>query len=367
MNPQPTILAIGMLPPPVGGQAVMFEAALAELARSASVDVVDIQAQRNIGETGTLHFAKIAWFLKLIVRELLPRRSRRYDILYYCPAGPNRLALVKDLVILALVRGRVRKTVYHFHATGIGALIAEQPAVLRSLAQRIAFRPDLAIRCVDTTPDDAALYRARRTRIIANGIPDPMGAYRGRTRPEDGPLQLVFIGAMVEKKGIFDLIEVATALQAAGCDFVMHFLGEGLPALLRRFDELVDERGLSDRMRRHGVLTGSAKFDLLFRCDVLLFPSFWSSETQPLAVIEAHAMELPAVAYDIGGIRTIIRDQESGFVVPLRDTAAFAAAIQKLADRSVARRMGLVGRRHFERSFTLQRFVAELSEAVLES
>ena len=356
-----------MLPPPVGGQAVMFEAALAELARSASVDVVDIQAQRNIGETGTLHFAKIAWFLNLIVRELLPRRRRRYDILYYCPAGPNRLALVKDMVILGLLRRRVGKTVYHFHATGIGALIATQPAVVRRLAQRILVEPELEIRCVEATPNDAALYHARRSRIIANGIPDPIGEYRGRVKPDVGPLQLVFIGAMVEKKGIFDLLEVASMLQSRGCDFVLHFVGEGLPALLARFDEVVEQRGLSGRIRRHGVLTGSAKFDMLFACDVLLFPSYWSSETQPLVVIEAHAMELPAVAYDIGGIRTIIRDEESGFVVPLRDTEAFAAAILKLRDRTVAREMGRNGRRHFERNFTLQRFVAELSEAVLES
>jgi glycosyltransferase involved in cell wall biosynthesis len=362
---EPQILAIGMLPPPIGGQAVMFEAAIAELSRSASVDVVDIQAQRNIGETGKLHFAKVAWFLNLIVRELLPRRRRKYDILYYCPAGPNRLALVKDMVILGLVRRRVRKTVYHFHATGIGALIANQPSAIKRLANRVLFEPDLAIRCVDTTPNDAAHYNARRSRIIANGIPDPIGTYRGRAKPLDGPLQLVFIGAMVEKKGIFDLVEVAHVLQAQGCDFVMHFVGEGLPAVLNHFDEMVEERGLSDRIRRHGVLTGSAKYDLLFESDVLLFPSFWSSETQPLAVIEAQAMELPAVAYDIGGIRTIIRDEVSGYVVPVRDTHAFAAAIQKLRDRTVARAMGAIGRRHFEQNFTLQRFVAELTEAVL--
>jgi glycosyltransferase involved in cell wall biosynthesis len=193
-----------------------------------------------------------------------------------------------------------------------------------------------------------------------------MTAYHGRIKPHDGALQLVFIGAMVEKKGIFDLIEVAAVLQARGVEFDMHFVGEGLPSELRRFDDMVKERGLSNRMVRHGVLTGSAKYDLLFQSDVLLFPSFWSSETQPLALIEAHAMELPAVAYDLGGIRTIIRDQVTGFVVPLRDTSAFAAAIQTLGDRGVARSMGLNGRRHFEENFTLQRFAAEITGALLE-
>lgn len=360
------VLAIGMLPPPVGGQAVMFEAAIAGLSQCASVDVVDIQAQRNIGEAGKLSLTKVAWFLKLIIRELLPRCRRKFDILYYCPAGPNRLGLIKDIVILALVRRRVAKTVYHFHATGISALIARQPYPLKRIAERLLFEPDLAIRCADVYPDDAAHYRARRSRIVANGIHDPLPAYRERTKPAEGPLRFVFVGAMVEKKGIFDLIEIATLLQSQDRDFVMHFVGEGLRSELDRFDEMVHARGLGGKIQRHGALTGSAKYDLLFASDALLFPSFWSSETQPLALIEAHAMELPAVAYDLGGIKTIIRHEVSGYLVPLRDTRAFAAAIHRLSDRSVARAMGASGRGIFEQNFTIQRFTAELTSTVLE-
>ena len=355
-----------MLPPPLGGQAVMFEAAIAELSKLGSVDVVNIQAQRNIGGTGKLSFAKAAWFLNVIVGQILPRRRRKYDILYYCPAGPNRLALVKDIIILALIRSRVKKTIYHFHATGIGALIADQPGSIRQLAKRFLFEPDLAIRCADVSPNDAELYQARRARVIANGIADPIDAYRGRKKPDDGPLQLVFIGAMVEKKGIFDLLEVAKTLQSEGCEFVMHFVGEGLPSDLARFDETVEQHGLSNHVQRHGVLIGAAKYDLLFKSDAFVFPSFWSSETQPLTLIEAHAMELPAVAYDLGGIKTIVQDEVSGFLVPLRDTRAFANAIRRLSDRAAARAMGINGRQHFEQNFTLPRFAAELSAAVSE-
>jgi glycosyltransferase involved in cell wall biosynthesis len=362
---KPHVLAIGMLPPPVGGQAVMFEAAINELKRHADVDVIDIQAQRNIGQTGKLSFGKLSWFLKVIVREIVPRLRRRYDILYYCPAGPNRIAVFKDLVLLSLVRRRARKTVYHFHATGTGALIASQSAVVRRLADKLLFEPDLAIRCADVTPNDPQLYRARAARVIANGIADPAPAYRGRSKSNDGPLQLVCIGAMVEKKGIYDLIDVATILQSRGVDFVMHFVGEGVPEEIDRFDRMIAARGLSPRMRRHGVLLGAAKYDLLFESDALVFPSFWASETQPLVVIEAHAMQLPAVAYQLGGIRTIIDDGASGYVVPLRDTQAFADAIAQLGDRAKARAMGIQGRHRFEQYFQLTRFAADIGDAVL--
>jgi glycosyltransferase involved in cell wall biosynthesis len=362
---QPRVLAVGMLPPPVGGQAVMFEAAINELRRHAQVDVIDIQAQRNIGESGQLSLRKLAWFAHMITREILPRLRRQYDILYYCPGGPNRLALYKDLMILSALRNRVRKTVYHFHATGIGALIGGQPGVVKHLARKFLFKPDLAIRCADVTPNDALLYQARQSSIIANAVADPLKAYRGRNRPARAQTHLVCVGAMVEKKGIFDLIEVASILQTRGCDFVIHFVGEGLPAELSRFDRMVAERGLAARVRRHGVLVGDAKYDLLFAADVLLFPSFWASETQPLAVIEAHAMQLAAVAYELGGIKSIIEDGSSGYVVPLRDVQAFADAIVKLSTPAIGRAMGVQGRRRFEEKFMLERFAADISNAVL--
>ena len=361
------VLAIGMLAPPIGGQSIMFQEAIQALHHIAHVDVIDIQAQRNIGETGALSLGKIRMFARLLARRIAPLLLRaRYDVLYYCPAGPNAIGLFKDLVLLSLVRRKARRTVYHFHATGSGAYIASRPAVIRSLARRVLFRPDLAIRCAAVEPNDAQIYQARADRIVANGIADPFVEYTEKPRRRDGRLVLTYVGALVEEKGLFDLVDIAEQVRARQPDFQLNLLGEGADDETARFDARVAERGLTAHIRRCGVLTGRAKFDMLFDTSVFVFPSFFRAETQPLAVIEAHAMGVPAVAYDWRGIRTIVADGVSGYVVPLRDTARFAQRIHQIVSENRVREMGERGRERYEQHFTLGRFGTELLAAVAD-
>ncbi len=361
------VLAIGMLPPPVTGQAIMFAEAISQLRARADVEVVDIQVQRNVAESGILTSGKIHLFASLLSRRIAPLLWRaRYDVLYYCPAGPNSIGLFKDLVLLSLVRRKARRTIYHFHATGSGAYIASRSAVIRSLARTVLFRPDLAIRCAAVEPNDAQIYQARADRIVANGIPDPFVEYAEKPRRRDGRLILTYVGALVEEKGLFDLVDIADQVRTRQPDFQLNLLGEGAVDEMARFDARVAERGLTAHIRRRGVLTGRAKFEVLFDTDVFVFPSFFRAETQPLAVIEAHAMGVPVVAYDWRGIRTIVADGVNGYVVPLRDTATFAQRIHQIVSENRVREMGKRGRERYEQQFTLGRFGTELLAAVTD-
>jgi glycosyltransferase involved in cell wall biosynthesis len=346
----------------------MFQQAIKALAEIASVDAVNIQAQRNIGQSGVLSIRKIATFMALLVSRILPLVWRsKYDLLYYCPAGPNRIGVLKDIVLLALVRRKARRVVYHFHATGSGAFILSRGAAIRWPARAIVFRPDLAIRCADVEPNDAAAYQARQERIVPNGIEDPFLDYVAKPRRFGTPSCLTFIGALISEKGIFDLVEIAGLLKHRGQAFHINVLGEGTDADVARFDRLVAERGLSQQVTRLGVVTGSAKFDILFNTTVFLFPSFFRAETQPLALIEAHAMGVPAVAYDWRGVRTIVEDGSTGFVVPLRDTTRFAERIELMLTQARVREMGVNARRRFEDRFTIPQFNAKLRESLLTS
>lgn len=360
---------MGMLPPPVGGQAVMFERAVAALREHAAVDVVDIQAQRNIGESGAFRLGKLGFVAGVVLRRIAPLFGReRYDVLYYCPAGPNTLGLLKDIVFLALLRRLARRTVYHFHATGSGAFIAGRSAPLRALARRVLFAPDLAIRCAAVEPNDAEAYGASAARVVPNGVEDPAMEV-GPRRPPVGrrPILLTFAGALVEDKGLYDLLDVVEGVRRRGHDAHLELLGEGLDAETTRFDALAARRGLGEVVRRRGVLTGRERDEALARTDVFVFPSFFRAETQPLAVIEAHAMGVPVVAYDWRGLGTIVDEGRTGYLVPVRDTAAFAERVARLIEEGTIADMGARARRRYEERFGLERFASELRDAVLSA
>jgi glycosyltransferase involved in cell wall biosynthesis len=73
-------------------------------------------------------------------------------------------------------------------------------------------------------------------------------------------------------------------------------------------------------------------------------------DNTPVAVIEAWAMGLPVVSTDVGGIRDLIRDGETGLLVPDADVEAMSAAIVSLVrDPDLAGRLSANGRREVER------------------
>lgn len=78
--------------------------------------------------------------------------------------------------------------------------------------------------------------------------------------------------------------------------------------------------------------------DLYRAADVVVFPS--ASESFGLVALEAAACGTPVVATNVGGLKRIVRDGETGYLVP-RQPAAFAAALSRLlADRGARERMG---------------------------
>jgi glycosyltransferase involved in cell wall biosynthesis len=67
----------------------------------------------------------------------------------------------------------------------------------------------------------------------------------------------------------------------------------------------------------------------------------------------AHAR--PVVATAVGGLRDLVVDGETGFLVPTRDPAALRVALDRLlADRELRRRLGIAGRERAQRQFSWQ-------------
>ena len=94
---------------------------------------------------------------------------------------------------------------------------------------------------------------------------------------------------------------------------------------------------------------------LLSDGDVFVLAS--RSEGLPLSVIEAMAAGLPVVASDVGGLRELVCDAETGVLVPPGEPVALADALRPLlADRQLRRRLGSAGRARAKALFDLSAF-----------
>lgn len=179
---------------------------------------------------------------------------------------------------------------------------------------------------------------------------------------------VLFVGRLVERKGVAYLIEALGQLQNQRREQLV-VVGEGpeRPRLELRAREL----GLSDRVVFRGRISDAELRRAYETADVFVLPSVLDSrgDTEGLGVVLLEAMNygVPVIASNIGGIVDIVVDNETGLLVPPADPAALARALEGLlSDRARARELGEAGRRRLAERFSWEAIVARV-EAVYQS
>jgi len=190
--------------------------------------------------------------------------------------------------------------------------------------------------------------------------------------------QIAFYGGWTEPKGVRYLADVANLLAEMKTDFTLHFGGSafghyqdavnsgaagGRELGARELDRAVKATcSSSGRVLFPGWLQHSDLPTFLCGKDVGVFPSI-HEDPFPLVPLEMMAAGMPVVAFDIGGVREAIIEGETGFLVPNKDTDAFARAIKLLIDNKELRlEMGAKARKRVEQYFTWDRHVDQLLE-----
>jgi glycosyltransferase involved in cell wall biosynthesis len=221
---------------------------------------------------------------------------------------------------------------------------------------------------VQNVEDMATLARlgipARKLELLGNGIDlgrfVPRPGQRASARQSFGvPADAVvvgMVGRLVWEKGYAELFEAAARWHRTAPFIVAVVVGPADPA---------KKSGLSgsdlDRARTLGnvVFVGERRdMELLYPgFDLFVLPSH--REGYPRAAMEAAACGLPVVASDVRGCRQVVEDGRTGMLVPVRDAAALAGAVEALAaDPARRRTMGVAARRRAEAEFDDRRVIS---------
>jgi colanic acid/amylovoran biosynthesis glycosyltransferase len=123
----------------------------------------------------------------------------------------------------------------------------------------------------------------------------------------------------------------------------------------------------------HGLQKRERIAQLLQDADVLVAPSVPTSDGRregiPVVLIEAMSSGVPIVASNISGIPELVLNEATGLLVPPRDAAALANALERYyRDPLLRRRLGRLGREEVVKEFDLYRNAAKLAQQIrLES
>ncbi len=231
-------------------------------------------------------------------------------------------------------------------------VIRRSDAVTANSSYTVSMIREVHDRAVERIP-----FGATVTAEAADGRDASAAGVRGghaRGRNESAPFQLLFVGRLVERKGLAVLLEAlagivdrhAVRLRVVGA-------GPARESLERRARAL----GVDHVVQFEGFVPDDVLAEAYRTADLFVLPAVYDAkgdvEGLGVVLVEAAASGLPAVASDAGGIPDVVRHGETGFLVPPGDPGALAAAVvQALADRDRLRRMGEAAKRHAAREFS---------------
>jgi glycosyltransferase involved in cell wall biosynthesis len=196
-------------------------------------------------------------------------------------------------------------------------------------------------------------YRDRlagaRTWVIENPVDDRF--FRGGTEPD--ARTLLFSGLVIPRKGVRNLLEAVARVRQRVPDVRLRVAGGApRPEYEAEVHATVERLGLADAVTFLGPLSPEELAGEYARAAVMVLVS--RQETLPVAIQEAMAAGRPVVSSPVGGIPHLVREGETGYLVPHGEPGVLAERLGTLLlDADLSRRFGDNGRQIAEERFRL--------------
>jgi glycosyltransferase involved in cell wall biosynthesis len=170
-----------------------------------------------------------------------------------------------------------------------------------------------------------------KTTFIRNGvdlkeIDTALANLPEHKRLETDPKVIGFIGQMIPRKGIPDLLEAFEQLHQKAPNLQLQLIGDG--GQRQELEQQAARQSSADAVKFLGFR--SDRLALLSKFDLFVMTS--SLEGIPRCMMEAMAAGIPVVAYDIPGVDQLVEHGKTGLLAPFGDKAALAACCKQVLD-----------------------------------
>jgi glycosyltransferase involved in cell wall biosynthesis len=197
--------------------------------------------------------------------------------------------------------------------------------------------------------------RPGRVSIVYNGV--PASDFTPRVSRSDHSFQLLFVGNLLERKGVKELLRAFATREVQTRDIRLVMAGGGP---VESYRAMAAALGISDRVTFTGWVSQEEARAIIVGSDALCLPAY--DEALPLVILEALASRTPVICTPVGSIPEVLEDRKTALFVAPGDEAAIAGAIVALADRpELGVELSAAGSALYERLFTMEAFAQSVA------
>jgi len=347
---------------------------------------VNARFSRTLEDIGEVRVGKILLILFYCLQAVWCRFRYGVDNLFYVPAPGKPVALYRDWLVMLVCRPFFKRIIFNWRAAGLAKWLETAVSIhTRSFTYRLMRDADLSIVLSNFNRHDAEKLTARRTVVVAGGIPDPCPQFETDILPHrreriagwkkilsgdpamrdasdsDKTVNVLYVALVSRQKGAFDAVE-GVALANENCPLRFRLIiigGFASKAEATELQELIRRRGLQDAVEILGFVSNERKDQALRDADLFCFPTYYLAEGQPANLIEALAFGLPMVTTRWRSIPEMLPPDYPGLVDP-KSPEQIAQALLRMVTSDVAATL----RETFVRQFTFERHLAGMAEAI---
>ena len=298
--------------------------------------------------------AKIYFYVGSLARIFWALLMHRCDIVHLHSAFTWSFRRMSVIFFIAkLFR---KRTVFHVHAG-----LFEEKYRAASHAEKMGTRfvltkSDMVLALSDEWKAKLqGIAPKSKVRVLVNGIHLNKFPKEMIDRNLEPPYEILFLGRLVEAKGVYDLISAAACLEKGKFKFVLAGDGE-----INQVEELIKQKNLKDLIETPGWIAGTKKSKYLKRAHLYVLPSY--HEGLPMSVLEAMGFYLPVIATPVGGIPQAVNHGINGYLVPCGEPDKLAESIARIvANETEWRQFSLKSREILEKNFGINRVKIRLS------
>jgi len=348
------VIMTGPMPPAIGGMATVLE----DLQHSSLAEQVDLEFFNTFKTTpeGRSLFSGIKSKLTLWLKwtRLLQSKQKTIAHIHTC----SGFTFFLDSVLLCIAKCLSKPVVLHIHGARFDQFLDELNPVLFKYVQWVM------VRCNSIIVLSESWQQLLQQKlgdlpfcIVENGVPIPELSEENKQNHGNDSVQILFLGNLCERKGVWDLIQAMQNVEGAVLNFVG---GEEDAGIFDKVEQQLVAKGLTNKIKLLGPQFGDAKIEFLRQSDIFVLPSY--AEGLPISLLEAMSYALPVIVTPVGGIPIAISDQQEGIIVNVGEVVELVDALNVLiADGQLGKKMGLAARKRCEQQFGVEVTVKKLS------
>lgn len=285
-----------------------------------------------------------------VCREAKKRlHEEHFDVAHFTTSG--QLGLFRDFLVLRMAKKTGAKTLLHLHFGRVPEL-AKQNSWEWKMLKKVMKQADGVIAI------DNQSYKTLQDSGIKNAcfLPNPLSEpiikeiEKEESRIERIPNKLLFVGHVVETKGIFELVKACRQME--GID--LHIVGKCLPEIKNKIIEIIG--GEPVRFKLRGEMTHDEVIREMLSAGIFVLPTY--TEGFPNVILESMACGCPIVTTPVGAIPEMLDihgEEKCGVCVEVKDVEGLRNAIQYMLDNpGFANSIGLKAQKRVNEMYAMQ-------------